>query len=126
MEYVRYKLDKSWHGSVKVIKNGYYMFPYFVSDDYDMFKCFIGENSPWKHRFQVIKPSTFFKKTGLNEETCLLIKELLEPCLDKYGLSDNVQDKSNLIIIKQILKKYNYGKKVLNPKKIKKCLQKKT
>jgi len=54
-----------------------------------------------------------------------LIEELMSSIKKEEGTYLDYTDQPEFIMVREILKKYNYGKKVLKPKKIKKCLQKK-
>jgi len=72
MEYVRYKLDKVWWDDTKrygenLTKNGYYFYPYFISDNKNTWSGLLTEyknengiDEYW--RFQFIKEETFIKK----------------------------------------------------------------
>lgn len=86
MKFVKYKLDKVWWFEKfpketcenKVTKHNYYLFPYFIYDDFSTGFVLNEDTYEWVNEFRFITKKTYLKHTNFNEKELDLVIELLE------------------------------------------------
>lgn len=124
MKFVK-SITNEWHiGSsehgVKVTNDGYYFFPYFISDDYRYsFEC-KGNLSDWRSTFKEVDIKEFVLNTNIPVETIEFIESLFKEISVSLHI-DNInlfRRHSHTIMIIEILKQYNYGGNRIEKEKI--------